>query len=1104
MSATPLARELTLALAEYEDGDYRPPTLRQPLPAVQRTRPRPPRALQRRPPQEIDTKPPTAPPRNIKRLRTPLIADTRYPVLDPEKDSVAIRDILAVCPKIDTSHWRALRGTLPKNTQREIEPKPEPLNELEFIYFDGKRSNKRRAQDSEIDLVGNVQGSGSRARSEITRQDNGPVNPATAPAQPEQPSDLDGEDIIMTDAPSLELPTDSTQPAARAAPAAPSPLFAPVGFVRWKFAEMKNACYNAGVNALNSAKKACIDACSAANQACGDPISVLRRDIHHMLFAEQYQVAEIRSYVDGVQFANVRNKRIKLSVDDKPEKGLEWITPEHMLALQKTWEVTHEPLHATLHKVFLTDPKGDIRARIIRKLQPLAHLLNTDMQILHSCGATDLALAFCFHIERALNLLGGVYNFPTMLKMSEQSMILKETVNYGISPQELDVAKVTISLFSAPLFPAILGDVMKMVSKTQTIDTSAIDLIVMDLKAISHGLPAPSYVLEQRYRSKFYQAFPPAARTDFDTQFVGPGAFPVRDDEGQFVETSESEKPIEEEIVPAQLPTPAPPPPPRTASPPPVIVITEPAKSKKLRVKLWKRGLKKATSPQSYYARFGMKPGENDAAIKAQYITEYDPQPLISTKDRIKIGSILKYKYKHESHRSPKRLTQQREPKKVRFADDTLSPRPRSHIGLEIPRRFDKEDDEEGKAARDSSVRPSTPEQEEAEQESTFADNDSDIFAYSSSAAQSPIPVMRHHPRAIPHTPPPRRISDILRGETNAVATPHTATSQIATPHTATPQTPADQIRNIVLHDSPRALELSAETRLRITRQREEAEARAAEEARVAAEQQAKRELEEKLARTGGLRVPEQTFVGPISDYWAGRAQATRHAASTTILATTSEGVELNRHSFIKVVEPREWLNDEIVNGTLSWLDRAINQGAGIKNVRTQGPPKCLSLSSFFYKRLVDNGVAKTERALRRFGVEKSNFFKVDTILIPICERSHWTLLVIRPGKKTVAHMDSLNRRGSRACTNLAMAWVRAFLGDEFVEEDWRVVIHEAPEQINGHDCGVHAITNGMCVALGLNPIDSYTAEDMPLQRLRIASMLLNNGFSGDFDLTIY
>ncbi|TDZ35980.1 hypothetical protein CTRI78_v011398 [Colletotrichum trifolii] len=77
----------------------------------------------------------------------------------------------------------------------------------------------------------------------------------------------------------------------------------------------------------------------------------------------------------------------------------------------------------------------------------------------------------------------------------------------------------------------------------------------------------------------------------------------------------------------------------------------------------------------------------------------------------------------------------------------------------------------------------------------------------------------------------------------------------------------------------------------------------------------------------------------------------------------------------------------------------------------------------------------------------------------------------------------------------------KAVLGNEYRAEEWRTVRHEAPQQTNGYDCGVFTITNGICLALGINAVDAYDKEELPLQRLRLAAMLLNRGFEGDFNL---
>lgn len=293
--------------------------------------------------------------------------------------------------------------------------------------------------------------------------------------------------------------------------------------------------------------------------------------------------------------------------------------------------------------------------------------------------------------------------------------------------------------------------------------------------------------------------------------------------------------------------------------------------------------------------------------------------------------------------------------------------------------------------------------------------------------------------------------------------------------------------------------QVSKDTETSIERKKQ----KAAEEARKVAEEKARRELEEQLARTGGLRRPERPLVSAVDAEWTSRAHDTIHAAAATTLARTSEGVELRQHDFSKVVSPTEWLNDEIVNGSLAWLDQAINSAAGIKDVKKH-TRKCWATGSFFFTRLREQGVQGTQRTLRRNGVYKTNFLDLDSILIPICELSHWTLLVIRPSKRTIAHMDSMNPRGKEAYIKLAKEWMKNVLEENFIENEWKVVQYEAPLQTNGYDCGVHTITNAICIALGLSPMDSYAPSDMPQQRIRIACVLLNGGFKGDFSLQRY
>jgi Ulp1 family protease len=135
----------------------------------------------------------------------------------------------------------------------------------------------------------------------------------------------------------------------------------------------------------------------------------------------------------------------------------------------------------------------------------------------------------------------------------------------------------------------------------------------------------------------------------------------------------------------------------------------------------------------------------------------------------------------------------------------------------------------------------------------------------------------------------------------------------------------------------------------------------------------------------------------------------------------------------------------------------------------------------------------------RQWNMTSQNFDKVDTVLIPVNSGNHWTLLVIRPSRKSLCYIDSYNGASQRHLDQ-ARDWLRVFLGDRYVAEQWRTEHVPAPRQHNAWDCGMFVITNAMCLALGLDPM-CYDEAKMPTQRRRVAAMLLNGGFFGEFDL---
>lgn len=263
--------------------------------------------------------------------------------------------------------------------------------------------------------------------------------------------------------------------------------------------------------------------------------------------------------------------------------------------------------------------------------------------------------------------------------------------------------------------------------------------------------------------------------------------------------------------------------------------------------------------------------------------------------------------------------------------------------------------------------------------------------------------------------------------------------------------------------------------------------------------EEAKAAKERALASQRLLRGPRHPVVEPISDEWETKIEKISSADPSQTLATTPDGQALTKRDFLeKLLPPTAWLNDNVITGSILHVGQYVNSKAGA----TVQDPACAAFTSYFWPRLESAGPAQCGRLMRRAGVKKDNFLSLGSVLIPICSGSHWTLAAVLPNKRIVTHMDSLRGgRGNPAVTAKLLEWVKVTLGELFVADEWKARDLRAPRQENGWDCGVFTITNALCLGLGLDPDESYAADELTLQRRRLAAMLLNGGFKGDFDL---
>ena len=743
---------------------------------------------------------------------------------------------------------------------------------------------------------------------------------------------------------------------------------------------------------------------------------------------------------------------------------------------------------------------------LTKDLEPLTFCLaeSTDeLEAVRHGRHPSLILLWLRALERVSCFVQVLYDFANIAKLRDAHRgKVPRIFNHDMGPVFVRNMQSTKKLLSSKEFYLAWADVLRTLDRPDWITSARVFIkrILLDIEALEHDLPPPSYVKPGFYSIKIQAMFPPAFQLeelshDLQKREI-PGMFPD--------ESSPSPQDVLDPIqitygIPAQgrggrgrshrpgsgaVPR---------QSPAHNIVDSLGSTSRLTSGKISKSaGIRvKAKAEASLLQRLSRAYQNSDLfrALRDQLSTGSVPRKPHDHRFAFTGASAMR---KRASQVTPPRL-KSRTARTVHFSETALSPPTPSRDGLEIPNGRD----------------PASPRQSLS---SLFTGHQQPLAGEQTPPSPSPSPEQRETTAPQRITSNSDDVANINWGleDLNLEDTSSRRINDICLTGRQSQEGARKTIEKLLSEPSPAGLRQSDDSKheIELRKKREAAEAaeakrKAEEKARREAEERARRKLEERLAKSGGLRLPNQPFISVLSKDWLQKAQSTLRAAPATSLAVTGEGVDLRRHDFAKVVPETEWLNDEIVNGSLNWLDKAINSAAGIKNVKAQ-TRKCLALNSFFFKRLKDQGVAGTARTLSRNGVKKDNLLDVDTILLPICENLHWTLLVIRPRKRTIAHMDSLNPRGSQANTNLALAWMKEVLQEKYVADEWKVVRHEAPRQTNGWDCGVHTITNAMCISLGLSPIDSYAAEDMPLQRLRIASILLNGGFSGDFDLKVF
>ncbi|KAI1323829.1 hypothetical protein F5Y16DRAFT_424622 [Xylariaceae sp. FL0255] len=254
------------------------------------------------------------------------------------------------------------------------------------------------------------------------------------------------------------------------------------------------------------------------------------------------------------------------------------------------------------------------------------------------------------------------------------------------------------------------------------------------------------------------------------------------------------------------------------------------------------------------------------------------------------------------------------------------------------------------------------------------------------------------------------------------------------------------------------------------------------------------------LAHLGVRRPRLMPIVQKLAPEWERLAQDAPINGRVEGKALHRTCADLQPRDFAKLVPETAWLNDDIIYNSLCCIANYVNEAAGVKD--RVDAPKCVAFTSLYWKTFIaDNKKVYPRTLLRGWNLTPQNFHEVETILVPINDGVHWTVMVVRPQRKEIAFLDSFRGLGINHL-DFMREWLRRFLGESvYIDKEWRMRHPEVPPQSNSYDCGVFVITNSMLMSLGIDPL-SYSQNDMKLQRLRIAAMLMNRGFSGEFSLS--
>ncbi|KAF2744183.1 cysteine proteinase, partial [Sporormia fimetaria CBS 119925] len=197
---------------------------------------------------------------------------------------------------------------------------------------------------------------------------------------------------------------------------------------------------------------------------------------------------------------------------------------------------------------------------------------------------------------------------------------------------------------------------------------------------------------------------------------------------------------------------------------------------------------------------------------------------------------------------------------------------------------------------------------------------------------------------------------------------------------------------------------------------------------------------------------------------------------------------------------PLAWLNDNIVNEYMNLLiDHEKRKAGYVHRKNGPAPPVHAFPSQWWVSASRDLKSVQRWATRKQFGGK--NLLDVKLLFIPVCVKSHWRLIAIKPQERIIEYLDSLSSGQDAQILQKVFEWLQQELGADFIASEWNVIEKQrSMRQQNGSDCGVFTCLNALALLRGEDPDLVEVDNGMHNARRIIAASLISGKLQGELE----